>query len=47
MSERQILITITAEHWGDEIQEELIKQIDNECDRMLVKGDYTIQEFEK
>lgn len=47
MSERQIVITITAEHWDDDDQEWLVELLGNQCNTMLYKGDYTIQEFEK
>ena len=47
MSERQILITITAEHWDDDDQEWLVERLAVTCNQMLYKGDYTIQEFEK
>lgn len=47
MSERQILITITADHWDDEDQEWLVERLTGVVNGMLYKGDYTIQEFTK
>lgn len=47
MSERQIVITVTAEHWDDEDQEWLVELLISQCNTVLCKTDYTIQEFGK
>ena len=47
MSERQILITITEESWDDEDHDWLLERVKNIVSSMLVREDYTIQEFTK
>lgn len=47
MSERQILITITEEHWDDEDHDWLLERVKNVVSSMLFREDYTIQEFNK
>lgn len=47
MSERQILITITEEHWDEEDHDWLKERLNGVLSGMLIREDYTIQEFEK
>ena len=47
MSERQILITVTEDLWGDADQEWLLSKVDGILHDMMSRRDYTVQEFTK